>query len=211
MYFEDSLYGQGIVQQWMSATTNGYALNDSRGYDKMPDGMKDLCWKDDIDKIMEYYGIPKQKVSVLSGKTGRYTSNKENQQMFLAVDILPVHIPLVEEYFKYIWNPFIPNYLFAKKQFNDARQYAAEEQQPTGSRKDPITWQFIDDKWNVVGGGRKNPNPYWFSEEGGKDDIDGRTDQVPVDWQSNWAGEQGELPTESLQSDWAVPEAMTEQ
>lgn len=130
MYFEDSLYAQGIVPVGASATANGLSMSDPASRDKMPDGMQELCWKDDIDKIMEYYGIPKQRVSVLSGKTGRYISNKDNQQMFLAIDLMPVHIPLVEEYFKYIGNPFIPNYLFAKKQFNDARQQQRSESQP---------------------------------------------------------------------------------
>lgn len=130
MYFEGSLLAQGIVPLGAAANTNGYALDDPRAVESMPDGMKDLCWKDDIDKIMEYYGIPKQKVSVLSGKTGRYITNKENQQMFLAYDILPVHIPLVEAHFERLGNPFIPNYLFAKQQFKDARKHSEELRQP---------------------------------------------------------------------------------
>lgn len=55
MRFDDSLYQQGIIPVGAAATQNGYALSDPRAVDSMPDGMKELCWHDEIDAIMDFY------------------------------------------------------------------------------------------------------------------------------------------------------------
>lgn len=194
MQFNQQLLEQWIIPIGLWGGENGLSMSDPRSYTdpKTLDWMKDLCWRDEIDSIMDYYWIPKNRVIAIHGKTGRYISNRDNKDLFLNYDILPVHVPLVEAHFHKLWSPFVWGYLFAKKQYDDARTYQAVIERPEWSKVDPITWKFIDDKWNVVTERPKNFNPY-----GMIDSLNWHANQIPTPWQSWGTWEQDKLPDES--------------
>lgn len=64
----------------------------------MPDGIRDLFIRDDMDKFMEFYDIPKKR-EIVDGDKLVWLSNKNNPQAFLNVDINPRHAKIVDAHF----------------------------------------------------------------------------------------------------------------
>lgn len=71
--------------------------------------------------------------------------NRDNPEAFLEYNIIPAHIPMLEQYFIKLGKPFRGGFL-AAKQYYDATRPAKPTERQSKFKTDAITGQLINDK-----------------------------------------------------------------